>query len=43
MILLDKLQVKPATPPDLLGTQLGTRTPPKGVKLLIYIGNRWRG
>jgi len=38
MILLIKLQVLPVTPPLQLGTQLGTQTPPRGVKLLIYIG-----
>jgi hypothetical protein len=43
MILSDKLQVKPETPPLRLGAQLGAQTPPKGVKLLIYIGKWWRG
>ena len=33
----------PATPPLHLGTELGTETPPKGVKLLFYMENRWRG
>jgi len=43
MILSVKLQAFPETPPYLFGTRLGTRTPSKGVKLLIYMENRWRG
>jgi len=38
MILLVKLQVLPVTPPNLFGTELGTETPLKGVKLLICMG-----
>jgi len=43
MILSDKLQVLPVTPPNLFVTQLVTQTPPKGVKLLIYMKKEWRG
>jgi len=43
MILLNKLQVKPETPPLRLGAQLGAQTPLRRVKLLIYIEKKWRG
>jgi len=43
MILSDKLQVKPETPPLRLGAQLGAQTPPKRVKLLFYMEKEWRG
>jgi len=43
MTFEDKLQALPATPTLQLGTELGTETPLKKVKLLIYMDNRWRG
>jgi len=43
MTFEDKLQVLPATPPNLFGTQLGTQTPLRRVKLLFYMGKGWRG
>jgi len=43
MIFLVKLQAFPATPPYLLGAQLGAQTPLKRVKLLIYMEKQWRG
>ena len=41
--VVNKKAMFPATPPNLFGTELGTETPPKGVKVLIYMEKEWRG